>query len=309
MKTFLLTSFFLLLMFSAYLSAQIRRDPDPIDTSVEGRLMDMTTLETRMKNVGKNDKAAEAAPVEPELSSEAKARVLAARRIRVADIQNYAAFLQQKNTGVIKLFPDRECQTHTLVRITAECSLFVPKSSDISFRDIGYVARDYRDLGFEGSELVSTGFFTQGILMGLGDVSIETIDLKSAGIMALAGFSTAKNYTDARETSKQLKTGRDSEGARLSSRIPVKLGETYGLRVIAYRVGNSLQPPKKGSSLLELKFLSLGVDTRADIIIVFRVAAVDDLGGLTIVWHELQRKDAPAIKFGKGETMQDFAIG
>lgn len=56
----------------------------------------------------------------------------------------------------------------------------------------------------------------------------------------------------------------------------------------------------------EMMFLSLAVDKRLDVILVFRILNRDEYGGLTIVWKELSRSDAAKLRFGKNQSMRDF---
>jgi hypothetical protein len=56
----------------------------------------------------------------------------------------------------------------------------------------------------------------------------------------------------------------------------------------------------------ELKFLGLAKDDRDDIIVTFRIVRKEADGNVTIVWKELNRKETPKLKFGKGESMTDI---
>jgi hypothetical protein len=54
-----------------------------------------------------------------------------------------------------------------------------------------------------------------------------------------------------------------------------------------------------------LLFQDLDLEKRVDLIVGLRVIRLDD-GNATIVWKELSRKDAPKLKFAKGEPLGDF---
>ena len=288
---------------------QARRDRErerAVEADMERRMFNMRALEGRMHNVSKKDQRGPSVPGEPVLTTETKQRIIAARSIRAVDAERYAAFLKQKHTGIVKLLPDWNCQTSTVIRLGADCAKSVPQSSNVSFRDVGYVARDYRDLGLEDGEFVTTGFFSQGVLVSLGDVPIESLDPDRPEIAAMAALRAAKNPTEARQSADELAKGRTESGFPVAGHARANVGETYALRVIGYKLANVLPPPSERSTMTEMKFLSLALDKRDDIIVAFRVVSDDGNGGLTIVWKELRRKDGPSLKFGKGEALADF---
>ncbi len=80
----------------------------------------------------------------------------------------------------------------------------------------------------------------------------------------------------------------------------MRCGRSLTISPIRYR-----QYPEK-TSAGELRFHTLSLDKRADVIIVFRIVRKAEDGTLTIVWKELDRKEAPKIKFPKGEKFADF---
>lgn len=268
------------------------------DRDFDRRLNTMRDLE-RTAQV-QTDRMREAGYKEPKITSEAKERVREMRKVNVADLNQYAAFLKLENTGIFKLFPNFNCLTDDLIRIDGECANFVPMSSDFSFRQKAYIDSQYSDIQFSGDELRSTSFFTQGMLLSLGDVPIEGVSLE--GVSEFEKIVPAKNIDEATAAAAEFQ----KIGQVLSSRIKPQLNATYALRVIAYKVANSFPPITDKTSQIQLRFMSLAFDKRSDEIIAFRIIRKDELGGLTIVWKRLQKLDAPKIKFTKDEQLRDF---
>lgn len=287
-------------------SSEAARRARALEADLERRMFNMRALEARMRNLSKRD--AQSQEAVPGLSKETKERIQRLRGIDVSEVEKYLPLLSQKKAGAFKLFPNWDCLSENLVRLDGECSSFVPQSSDFSFRDVGYVDPHYRDLGFERGEMVGTGFFSQGILVSLGDTPIETLGTAHPAVAFLRGVPVAKTPADARAASLNFEKGVQNGGYVYSSHLPPVPGTTYVLRVIAYKLANSLPPPSVKSSMMELRFLSLNVDERSDVTVAFRVVSRGEADGLTVVWHELSRRNAPKIKFPKGEPLQDFVM-
>ena len=274
-----------------------------VETDLEKRISNLRALEELLRDADIKDRQT---PQAPELDKDAKKRVALMRRINVLDAKKYATFLANKRTGIFKLFPNFDCVTPNLIRIGGDCENFVPISSDFSFRYGEYIERNYHDIGFEKNELISNGFFSQGIMVSLGDVPIEGITIESTGIRFLREFRPDSTPKEAGTTARNFDKGVDFEGLKYTSKVEPQENSTYALRVIAYSVGNSLAPPTANSTLPELKFLTLRADKRDDLIVVFRIVRKDPDGGITIVRKELDRRKAPSLKFEKGEIMSDF---
>jgi len=113
---------------------------------------------------------------------------------------------------------------------------------------------------------------------------------------------------DAKLTATRLKATFQIDGVPISSQVIPEVGKSYGLRVIAYRFSGSVPPATTKSPIIELRILSLNVDKRDDLTLAFRVLSKDENGGLTIVWQEFRRLDAPKLKLGKGQALSDFRL-
>ncbi len=263
----------------------------------------MAELELRKNSIGKMA-AKDDGP--PPMDKETMDKVRAFRTIKPAELANYAAFLAGEKTGMLRFFPDLDCVTANYVRIDGDCAGFVPNSFAFSFRAKGYTDYYYQDIAFKADTIESTGFFSQGMLVALGDVPIEKVDTTSPGVKYLAESQPDRDPTEAKLTATKLSFGVEMEGFRYGRTVKAAENTTYAVRVVAYRIGNGLNPLSPNTTSLEKRFLSLSYDTRDDLIVAFRIVKLDKTGPVTILWKELARKEAPKIKFPKGEPLQDI---
>jgi hypothetical protein len=302
----------LLLFFAAMvdLNGQIPRQPVDVEQTEADRRMQTERdrrngrpFDTAMKAL---NRPRASMPASPKIDKETGERIRLARRVAVADLDGYTEFLKTDKTGVFKLFPDYDCVTKNVIRTDGNCKDFVMASSSFSFRTRAYSHPYYHDLGFNHGQIYSNAFFAQGILVSLGDISIEVVTPSHGGLKFIVDFQTASEPGDARSTAARIKAGIDFGGLTYSSGLIPAENTTYALRSAAYNVANSLPAISETTSASELRFHTLSLDKRADVIIVFRIVRKGEDGTLTIVWKELDRKEAPKIKFPKGEKFADF---
>ena len=260
-------------------------------------------FETATKTVRPPERTVVAGPT---IDKETSERIRLARRVDAADYSRYSEFLKAEKTGIFKLFPDYDCVVKNVIRIDGDCKNFVMASSSFSFRNLGYAHPYYSDLVFNQGEILSNAFFSQGIIVSLGDVPIGDVTLSRDGLKFIFDLPPASDPGHARQTAVGFKAGLEDNGFKYSSSVRPAENTTYALRSIAYNVANSLPAVTEMTSLNELRFHTLSLDKRGDVIIVFRIVRKGADGSLTIVWKELDRKEAPKIKFSKGEKFVDF---
>ena len=287
-------------------SAQDRSQNARNERDLERRMQDMRALDSYSRRQSDKDRRDLEAFNPPELDKKTKERIRQMRMFETRDIERYRAFLAGEKTGIFKLFPAYNCVSANVIKIDGDCANFVPETSDFSFRAVSYTNSLYHDIGFETSGLLTDAFFSQGILTALGDVPIENVDRNTAGLKFLFDVTPESNMTGAKRSRKLFEKGINDGGFRYSTNVEPVENMTFALRMIAYRVANSLPAISGHSTMNELKFKSLDMDKRDDIIIAFRLVRKDQNGGLTIVWKELDRKEAPKIKFDKNEVPYDF---
>lgn len=283
---------------------QQRRESDArIEAERETRLRNMREFDLTMKVI---NRPATTVPASPTIDKETAARITAARRVDAADVFRYNEFLKADKSGMFKLLPDHDCVTKDVVRIDGDCKDFVMASSSFSFRTVSYVHAYYHDLGLNNGEIFSNAFLSQGIIVSLGDVPIESVGSSSEGLKFIFDFQTVSDPAAAKQAATRLKAGINVGGFTYSSFAGPAVNTTYVLRSIGYDIANSLPKVSESTSLSELRFHTLPLDKRADVIVVFRIVRIGSDGGLTIVWKELAHKEAPKLKFPKGAKFVDF---
>ena len=109
--------------------------------------------------------------------------------------------------------------------------------------------------------------------------------------MYLVQFQPIIDVGAALEADEKLRKGIWKDGHLYARAAKVRLDHTYALRSIAYR--GKVMRAVKGAAYNELDF-----DKRRDIIIGFRVVALEADGSITIVWTELQNNESPKLKIG-----------
>lgn len=273
------------------------------DADFERQMAEMHALERRAILSTQRPLIADS---EPKLTREQRERVLTFRRIAKGDADKYASFLDQPRTGVFKLFPDIGCVSKNVVSVSGDCEKYVPVSSSFTFRTKVYGDEAYHDIRFLDDRILSDSFFSQGILTVVGDEPIENVDLSHPAFKFLNEFEPDLDPKAAAARAREFRTGVESGSFRYTDSVEPRENATYAMRMIAYRLDNGLKPYSPDLSLTEMMFLSLTFDKRLDVKVVFRVINKDENGGLTIVWKELGRAEAPKIKFPKGQELKDF---
>lgn len=224
------------------------------------------------------------------------------------DLIKYRDFLQQPKTGLFRLFPDFDCETKHIIRSDGDCENFIPGSWSYSFRLKNHIGPDFSDIRFSDKYLISDSFLSQGIMVPLGDIPLENILLTSDGMKFLNDFKPATDKVEARKQFAQIAKVFASDGYIYSKKVKVVENVTYGMRMIAYRskVNDSSQYRYGENNKID-KFLGVNnFDKRIDLTLAFRVVRKTQDGGITIIWKELERRDAPQLVFKKDEKISDI---
>jgi hypothetical protein len=282
---------------------QMQREITRREAESERRLAELEALERHKNSIGKLPANGDNTPALDKVMLD---RIRSFRQIDPAEQAKFSGFLSGPRTGMLRFFPDRDCVTVDYVRIDGECAAYVPNSYAFSFRANSYTNDYYHDIAFKQDQIVSTSFFSQGVVVSLGDVPIDKVDTTSAGLKYLIDFQPDLDPTKARKTAAKFAEGVVSNGFKYGRSVKTAENTTYAVRVVAYKIGNSLAPYSSTTTTMEKRFLSLSYDTRADVIVLFRIIKQEAAGPVTILWKELDRKDAPKIKFAKGEPLDDI---
>jgi hypothetical protein len=221
-------------------------------------------------------------PVKPKRSKEQDALL----RPDVKNFDKYASLLQQPKTGLIRLLPDRGCQSdNKVIRAAEQCSNYIPGSSFYSFREKEYTLEGLADIVYRNGVLISNPYYAQGLLTILGDVLLENVSPESEEIKILSQYQPAVDEDAALKQFAELSKGIINGKQLLRNTVPVGENITYALRVIAYR-GDFFQ------TLLE-------EDERKDILLIFRVVQDEKDKGITLLWKEFFKKESPRLIISK----------
>jgi hypothetical protein len=244
----------------------------------------------------------------PSLSREERARIRAIIAPNAEDTAKYQNFLKQKNTGLFRLFPDFDCESKNEIRADGDCANLVPGSWAYSFRRKNYSDADFLDIQFKDGNFISKGLLSQGILVRLGDVSLESVSPTSAGVKFLLDFMPENQIGEAKKQFTQITRGIEApDGYKYTNSLKADENTTYALRIVAYRSKISNRGLSEKITADDLKFINLNyADKRRDLTVAFRVVRRDEDGSVTILWKEINRKDSPQIIFGKKDKFLDI---
>jgi hypothetical protein len=216
------------------------------------------------------------------LKAKATPKDLEAVKIDADDKTKFAEFLKQPRTGIFRLHDIENCEESQKVYNVAEpCPAHViDKASAYSFLERDYEYRLLAEIWLQKSNLQIRKVETLSFLTNLGDLPIENLTLAAGGIREMAEFVPSGNKKEVTAQSRIASKGFQIGKYVYKTALPLKENSTYALRAITYGVENP-------SSGLKTKPL--------DIIVVFRVVRRHGDGSVSILWKELDRKDAPKL--------------
>ncbi len=251
-------------------------------------------------------------PRNKRLTSEERRRVKIATKVSKEVKNQYRNFLKQSNTGIFRLFPDFGCETKNVIRVDGDCKDFIPGRWAYSFRLKSYSNKTFHDISFKKDKFIVKSLLTQGILVDLGDSSIDDISLDQKSLEYLVNFVPANDRKKASEQYKELSVGVEKNGFKYSNNLTVKEDTTYALRLIAYKYKDEystrLWQKNIGKATdEERKFFGIQYDKRNDSIFLFRIVKKsDDDAGITIIWKRLSKKKSPKLIYEKAEKLKGF---
>ena len=198
----------------------------------------------------------------------AELAVLEQKVLAVADSdrEEFASFLSQAQTGIIRLLP-RETYEGNAKRALAlrgggAYYSFVRKTHEYGFGSDIELAQEQLSAGFAGADY--------GLLLNLGDVSLEQAAKDHAATRALLDYTPPEKEPEIRALQRKLWQGFEFSGFTFKGRVPAKVSNTYLLR-------------------------SISVD-RSDTLIVFRVVRQDTDGSLILAYKILKTFPKPTME-------------
>ena len=249
----------------------MRRDPEIKDTADQTRLKLRKDLEPLYRK-----------PTKAEMGSVAPL---------AEDVDRYKDILKKPNTGIVKLVPDAGCPDAVpVVSAAGECLKYTMpgNGSSYSFRTKNYRIARLSDLTLLSNRFATKGFMSQGILVDLGDVPIESVSLTTEGVQYLRDFQPATDINKAAKIDNDYLKGVQNGNFLYKRVVPVKENSTLLLRSIAYK-GHSMR------SHQTLTYDEFEFDERSDVLIAFRVVRRDADGAVTVVWRQIEEKKAPTM--------------
>ena len=198
----------------------------------------------------------------------AELAVLEKKVLAVADTdrEEFASFLTQPQTGIIRLMPRELYDLNGKRRLAingggAYYSFFLKSQEYGRGSDIG-LEQGYLSVGFAGADY--------GFLLNLGDVSLDQVANDHVATRALMAYTPPVKEGEVRGEHYKLWKGIELSGYNFVSRLPAKVSNTYLLR-------------------------SISIDD-SDILAVFRVVRKDTDGSLILIYKVLKTFPTPRME-------------
>lgn len=209
-------------------------------------------------------------------------------------IAPYERLLNDKNFKMLRLFESFECDAKTL-KVTQNSQICNSLSGGggnafFSFRKGLYGYRDLSDIEFSNGEIVASGELNKGMLIDLGPIPIESVDLSNPAILAIKKVEHWRSFKEPRQYIVQKSKEIVVDGFTFLPKVESKPGHTFVGRFIAYNADWM-------EFYYNIKGLGARVDDRRkDVIIVFRVLSIEKDGGPVVIWRELASADSPKLR-------------
>ena len=235
-KIYLATAFIFTLVLSAFSVSAQTQSRDDVIKQIEAKRAELAVLEQKVLAVADSDR------------------------------EEFAAFLSQPQTGIIRLLPretyDGNAKRALAIRGGGAYYSFVRKTHEYGFGSDIELAQEQLSAGFAGADY--------GMLLNLGDVPLEQVANDHAATRALLDYTPPVKEPEVRAVQRKVWQGIELSGITFKDRILAKVSNTYLLR-------------------------SISVD-RSDILVVFRVVRQDTDGSLIIVYRVLKTFPKPTME-------------
>ncbi len=227
----------------------------------------------------------------PPISESTRQRLIVAKE----DEEKFAAFLKQSKTGIFKLFNtfDMTCSpAEAKVANNGVCAFWASSGFGraYSFRQRTHEITYKSDFEIAKDTIMVRGANTLGYLASLGNVELDAVNDKTDAVQSVSKVTVPTNVEEIVKVESQLTKGLTVQGVTFAKYARVAENTTYLLRAIAYNAPLFLNNGK--INILEN-------DKRQDIIVAFRVIRKDADGGVTFIWKEMSRKNAPRLVMPK----------
>lgn len=223
------------------------------------------------------------------------------------DTAKYQEFLNNKNTGLFRLFPDLQCVQGSIVKVDGDCANLVPDSYWYSFKRKNY-SNPFYDLRLEDERLWFDGFLSQAIVTELGEVGLNEVSLEKKYAQYILNFKPHEKSAEAKKQFAEISKTITNNGYKYGKVIKIKPDTTYLARIINYRV-DVVFHKLRSRNPVDLNFLNAAsLQKNNDAVIAFRIVRVEPDKSVTILWKQLSEKKSPKLKFEKGENKTDLKV-
>ena len=235
-KIYLATAFIFTLVLSAFSVSAQTQSRDDVIKQIEAKRAELAVLEQKVLAVADSDR------------------------------EEFAAFLSQPQTGIIRLLPretyDGNAKRALAIRGGGAYYSFVRKTHEYGYGSDIELAQEQLSAGFAGADY--------GMLLNLGDVPLEQVANDHAATRALLAYTPPVREAEVRAEFRKLWQGIELSGFTFKSRVPAKVSNTYLLR-------------------------SISIDT-SDTLAMFRVIRKDTDGSLILVYKVLKTFPKPTME-------------
>jgi hypothetical protein len=198
-----------------------------------------------------------------------------------SDRELFANFLTQPDTGLIRLLP-REKYDSEVYKKNAKTLTMRGGGAYYSFARLTHEYGYGSDLALDSGYL-SVGFAgaNYGMLLNIGDISLDEISSTHPAVRFLSGYTAATTEPEARVEYRRFGEGTEIDGSIYKSRVPLETNKTYLVRSIDF--------------------------STSDVLVAFHVVRTDDDGSAIIAWKLLKKYSVPSIaKTKRAEDQKSF---
>ena len=183
-----------------------------------------------------------------------------------SDREQFAAFLNQPQAGVIRLLPreiyDGNSKRRLAISGGGAYYSFGRKTHEYGYGSDIELAQEHLSVGFAGADY--------GLLLNLGDISLDQAANDHVATRALLDYTPPVKEAEIRAENRKLWQGIELSGFTFKSRVPAIVSNTYLLR-------------------------SISIDT-SDTVVVFRIVRKDTDGSLILVYKVLKTFPKPKME-------------
>ena len=176
-----------------------------------------------------------------------------------SDRAQFTSLLSQPNTGLVRLLP-REKYDDNVAKDNKTLTTrgggayysFARKTHEYGYGSDIELSQGYLSVGFAG--------YDYGMLLKLGEISVEDVSYDLPAARAVLGYTPAATETEARSEQRRFGAGTELSGFAVKERLPLEIDATYLLRSISY-----------DTSDIAIAFRVVRKDTDGSIILAFKV--------------------------------------